>query len=177
MCNKQDVIISKLQGLGLIDDMFLFLERPDALSRLRSGILGFRLEDRVEQMCHDNKWTYENHVKRSLPYDYIINSLKVQVKSSGHVPGKCDLTRRPRPNQPQKNRYRTDEIDILVAQNLHDRRIYVIPTKHLVDVTEPNYLVSYVKWESMERYEDAWNYVSDSTEESVKIPSVFDGII
>lgn len=155
MDGKIKKISDWLEAYDLVNDMCTFIKRPDAYTRFVTGISGWSWEDQLKKACNLMGLSWEKAESLDRPYEYIINSLKVQCKLTTCV-GKCDIRSK---NKNNNRRYLIDDFDILAVKvkNLSGDKFFVIPSKALVDSKKDcTSLKGGINLNLYNKYEEAW---------------------
>ena len=127
--NPQELkILSWLEANKLTNMFSDFISRSDAYSRLISGIVGWQWEDEFRTLCELRGFVCE-HAPLGQRYDLMVNSYKVQCKSSFAT---CSIDIR---NKDKENnrRYLPGDFDFMAIYS--NEEVYVVPISSLLDDT------------------------------------------
>lgn len=157
MDSKITAIIDWFEENGLINDLHQFIQRSDSFARLVVGLSGWQWEDELAVECQARNLDWSAAPRKTLPYDGIVNSKKVQCKSacfdSSKKTMRLDIRRR------HDRRYKSDDFDVLAVKMIspNSRHYYFIPSHYMLDNTKENELKCVVKLEDYDIFKDNWS--------------------
>lgn len=140
-----------------------FLDRPDAAGRLMTAMGGFIFEEWLIARAADDGLRYEDLSRRRLPYDVVINGLRIQAKSSGSTDGIVDV----RPVRPvvgsNCRRYSLQDFDVLAIHLASFNERYFIPVSAFECDTYPGMAAGSFNRSRHAKWLEAWHVVSHSS--------------
>lgn len=120
-------ILEKMRAWNLIDDFYLFLTRPDAHSRLVTGVMGWQWEDTFREICLLRGLECAN-VGLNTKHDWLINGHRVQCKFSNASP-RVDIRNK---DKNSGRRYKNDDFEFLALRVHPISSTFIIPISRLI---------------------------------------------
>ncbi len=114
-------LLEWLKAHDLLEHFHQFMERPDAFTRLTSGMLGWTWEQDFERLCRERSLQFEEPPSLNRQYDCTVEGLRVQCKHTSKFP-RVDVRNK---NKNTKRRYRTTDFDVMALRSCCD--VYIIP--------------------------------------------------
>lgn len=151
-----DEIIEWLRTNGLDEAFSDFIKRPDAFTRITSGILGWTWEHDFKKLCDLNGLSCKLHNELNSSYDAIVNGhVRVQCKHTSAFP-RVDIRNK---DKTTKRRYKFGSFDVLALRSLDS--VYIIPQYAIgADMVNGNdCIVPSINLNNFEYYKNNWNII------------------
>ncbi len=121
-------VLVKLREWNLISDLNAFLTRPDAHSRLVTGVMGWQWEDTFRDVCA-LRGLECTQVGLNTKHDWLINGHRVQCKFSNASP-RVDIRNK---DKECKRRYKTTDFEFMALRVHPINSTFIIPVGRLLD--------------------------------------------
>lgn len=152
--SKDETIIAWIKEKNLRDEFFEFIQRPDAYTRVVTGLCGWRWEEELELLCKQQGFRWKASSSKCAPYDGEINGMKVQCKATCAVKA-FDIRCKKKENN---RRYTITDFDVLALKvyGKTGNQIYFVPADVLrADGT--NLLLMRIRLDYIVSYLDNWD--------------------
>ena len=120
-------LLTQLRAWNLVDDFCSFLTRPDAHSRLVTGVMGWQWEDNFQQICELRGLSCKR-VGLNTKYDVLVNGKRVQCKFSNSAT-RVDIRNK---DKNSNRRYSKDDFDFLALRVHPTTSTFIIPVERLI---------------------------------------------
>lgn len=166
MTPQEQYIINRLHKMGVFDAFHDFLQKPGSYGRLCTGVLGYTWERELGQYCGERGIPFLNLASKHLPYDCEINGWRVQAKTSSQL-GSIDIRpNRPLVGDPRSTRaYKARDYDLLALKTLVNGFVYFVPSRYLIDGSNPDYMTRYFHPKRFGAFQDCWHLLTDPNDE------------
>lgn len=140
----------------LVDDLYRFIDNPNAVNKMTSGVCGWSWELEFREKCQEKNIDCTDAASHGDPYDCYANGLKVQCKMTGSTSkGFIDI----RSKEKHRRRYSIYSFDVLAirVREESEDRFFFVPSAKLEDPKNAGFCLGRIALDRLKEYENNWH--------------------